>query len=626
MSRLRVFFRKPRLADICALAGLLVYLTWLWIFVHNQYSVLDEGLYLYKGWLFVTGKYTPFQDFGVWMNQMPLSYLIPGWVELVFGPGLRTGRMFALFLGLVAGLGLWLTARRLGGGWPAAAVTWALALNPAAARMSALAASQGLVAALLAWTLFFALGRDRKNWQLLAGGLLAAVVVMVRINLILLLPLLALYAAWEHGDFSGREAAWHKRLRLSAPVWWLLAGMLVLFIGLHLFYWPNILRVWAKWLPFSFLSPWLPPKTIPTWNPDNPLGFRVASFFLAFRLHFTALVGALLAFIFWPARGRLKEWKSALFLALFLVSSFGLHAWAALGNEYCVFCFPTYTTFYSGAALLLAAVTSPGWDFSAAPWRKWLGGAGLLVVLGGIAFSAEGTVRDLLPDFFYKRLLMLPVPGLGGVQAWQVLANKFGLEYEALYDTAQAYFPVVAAVACGLLLLGAGRLFAARKNSAAWSLGAGFVAVLVLGSLLAPGVLFSGSYAAYDCAADVLPGYEAAGAQVVQVIPAGAKVFWAGYSPATLLYLPAIQILPGQLHGGYSFRISEEDDALLRYGWWNQALAEKWLAQSDVVLVEQGGLGPEDWLTGQLADFEQVARTAPQSCRPGSELLVFRRK
>src|SRR6266478_3325280 len=96
------------LADGFSLAGILGYLLELWQFTHIQYSVLDEGLYLYKGWLFATGRSVPFQSYGPWTNQMPLAFFIPGWVELVFGPGLRTGRMFVFVLGALAVLGLWL--------------------------------------------------------------------------------------------------------------------------------------------------------------------------------------------------------------------------------------------------------------------------------------------------------------------------------------------------------------------------------------------------------------------------------------------------------------------------------------------------------------------------------------
>lgn len=611
MSCLKAFFRaRPFLADYLSLAGMFAYARVMWHFVHVQFSVLDEGLYLYKGWLLASGVYTPFQDNGLWMNQMPLSYLIPGGVQVLFGPGLLTGRMFAFALALLSILGWWLTARRLGGRWAALAVVWAMALNPAAARMSALAASQGLVAALLAWTMFFALGSDRKGWQLFLGGLLAGIVVMVRINLLLLLPLLSLYVL-----FSRPKLRW-------GGFFFILAGMLVSFGGTHALYWPNILRLWARWLPLPFLADFFPPPNLPVWKPGTAFLLRVASFFLAFRSHFAALMGSLAAMVFWPQRGKMKEEKAAMFLLLFFLSSFLLHAWAALGNEYCIFCFQTYTTFYAGIGLLLMAVTLPRWNGNPPLWRKLLGALAMLTLLGGMGYSAEGLVRDSLPENFYKRLMSLPMPGFDGAQIWQVFANKFGLEYEQVSDAVQAGFPVIVAAAFGLLIFFAGRIFGGSKHG----FRAGFVVLILIGTLFAPSPFIAGEYKAYDCPADVLPSYQAAGAALTQVVPPGAKVYWAGYSPVTLLYLPGIEILPGQLHGVYSLRISEDDAALRRYGWWNQPLAEAWLAQADFVLMEQRDLERESLTEAQLDDFELVLQTVPQSCRPGSAVLVYRRK
>lgn len=611
MSRLTAFFRaRPFLADYLSLAGIFAYAGVIWHFVHVQFSVLDEGLYLYKGWLLASGVYTPFQDNGLWMNQMPLSYLIPGGVQVLFGPGLLTGRMFAFALALLSILGWWLTARRLGGRWAALAVVWAMALNPAAARMSALAASQGLVAALLAWTMFFALGSDRKGWQLFLGGLLAGIVVMVRINLLLLLPLLGLYVL-----FGRPKLRW-------GGFFFILIGMLVPFGGTHALYWPNILRLWARWLPLPFLADFFPPPNMPVWKPGTAFLLRAASFFLAFRAHFAALMGSLAAMVFWPQRGKMKEERAAIFLLLFFLSSFLLHAWAALGNEYCIFCFQTYTTFYAGIGLLLMAVTLPRWNGNPPPWRKLLGAVALLTLLGGMGYSAEGLVRDSLPENFYKQLMSLPMPGFDGAQIWQVFANKFGLEYEQVSDAVQAGFPVIVAAAFGLLIFLAGRILGGSKHG----FRAGFVVLILIGTLFAPSPFIAGEYKAYDCPGDVLPSYQAAGAALMQVVPPGAKVYWAGYSPVTLLYLPGIEILPGQLHGVYSFRISEDDAALRRYGWWNQSLAEAWLAQADFVLMEQRDLERENLTEAQLAEFELVLQTAPQSCRPGSAVLVYRRK
>ena len=69
--------RSDRLASwlpfIAAAAGFFLFLAISRHHAHSQASVLDEGLYLYKGWLFVTGRYVPYQDFGPWTNHMPAS-------------------------------------------------------------------------------------------------------------------------------------------------------------------------------------------------------------------------------------------------------------------------------------------------------------------------------------------------------------------------------------------------------------------------------------------------------------------------------------------------------------------------------------------------------------------------
>jgi hypothetical protein len=405
---------------------------------------------------------------------------------------------------------------------------------------------------------------------------------------------------------------------------------LITFGGIHLVYWPNILELWAKWLPFPFLEPWFPPRTIPTWNPDNPLGFRVASFFLAFRYHFAALAGVLASWVLWPVKGKMKEKRIAIFLSFLFLSFFVLHAWAALGNEYCVFCFPTYTSFYGGVGLLLVAVTISAWNLNPPMWRKWLGGISFLALLAGMAYSAEGTAESLLGELFYKRLLATPIPFLNGAQAWQVVSNKFRLEYGIIYDAAHAWFPVAVAVAFGLVVLAVSRLLSGRKNSAPLrgtsGLAEGIVALTLIGSLFSPSPLLAGEYNSYDCQGDVISGFETTGAELAKTIPAGSSVYWAGYSPVTLLSLPGATIYPSQLHQTYSFRISNDDDAVLKYGWWNQHLAEKWLNEADFVLVEQRNLGHNGWLDEQLANFEQVLVTAPQSCRPDSAMLVFRKK
>ncbi|MEI6289011.1 MAG: hypothetical protein WCP19_01135 [Chloroflexota bacterium] len=579
---------------------------------------------------------------------MPLSFLIPGWIELLFGPGLQTGRMMAVGLGLLTLPAVWLTSKRLGGHWIAAGVMGTMLLNPAAIKMVSLAASQGLVACLLAWTMLFSLGSSRKNWELFTGGLLAGCLVMVRINMLPLLPLLVLYILWLRG--------WRAML-------WSLTGIVIVFGGLHIIYWPNILKLWAKWLPLPFLKNWFPPQNTPSWKPDNPIQFRIASFFLTFRYHFAALIGAVSSWIFWPkwkskssGDGLLKnpdpsKYKTAIFLSLLFVISFILHAWAALGNEYCVFCFPTYTAFYSEAGYLLFAVTISFWVFEPPFWRKLLGTFAFFLLAGGMAYSAEGAIADLLGGDFYKRILTIQTIGTRDIKIWQIFANKFRISYETIFDFTHTWFPIFLAIVIGAFFFFLPDFFSLishlfskisfivklrKKMSINHNWGLRIIPLIAAGLIFSPAAFMAGDYNTYDCKQNTIPAYEQAGNLLSTTIKPGSRIYWAGYSPVTLLYLPDIKIYPAQLHGIYSFRINPDDDALQKYGWWNEHLAEKWLNEADYIIVEQKNLDKKDWLAqnDRLKEFQLIAQSdtdMPKNntsayCMNATAINVYRRK
>src|SRR5688572_27938247 len=155
MSRF-AFFQKQNwpawTADAVALLGLLIYLLQSIIFAHTTISNLDEGAYLLKGTLFVSGEYRPF-DPGISTNKAPLAFLIPGYVQLLFGAGLRTGRYLAVFFGVMAVIGTWITARRISGKWLATAAVWLFACSPMIIKIYSGAATQSTIACMLAWTM-----------------------------------------------------------------------------------------------------------------------------------------------------------------------------------------------------------------------------------------------------------------------------------------------------------------------------------------------------------------------------------------------------------------------------------------------------------------------------------------
>ncbi|OQY29679.1 MAG: hypothetical protein B6I38_07955, partial [Anaerolineaceae bacterium 4572_5.1] len=175
IARFKQLYKISWLADALAGVGAIIYIVQIWIYAHTQDTVLDEGLYLLKGYLFATGKYAPYQPYGPQTNKMPLAFLIPGYVQKLFGPGLRTGRYFAITLSILFLLGVWIVARRLGGDshggrasrWSGTAAVFIVALNPANLKLYSLMISEGLVATMIIWILVLTLGKKRPLWQLI---------------------------------------------------------------------------------------------------------------------------------------------------------------------------------------------------------------------------------------------------------------------------------------------------------------------------------------------------------------------------------------------------------------------------------------------------------------------------
>ncbi len=168
----------------------------------------------------------------------------------------------------------------------------------------------------------------------------------------IVLPLLVLYVFWQHG--------WRKGIASLA------AGTIV-FIVVHVYYWPNILTIWAPWLPENltpFLDPFrLPQEATPVWNPSNDFWNRLIAFFQGIRYHFIPVVGSVFALIFLPFR---RDWKNvpivraAIFLALLYFILFAMHAWAAVASQYesysCVYCFTPYLTFFDPLGIILSVI------------------------------------------------------------------------------------------------------------------------------------------------------------------------------------------------------------------------------------------------------------------------------
>lgn len=627
LDRFGAMLSTPSAPIVIAVVGGILFLGQAWIYIHTQASNLDEGAYVYKGYLFVTGQYTPYQDYGPWSNKMPLSFLIPGFVQYIFGPGLDTARYFTFLLAGLIVLGVWILANRLGNRWWGAATVWIFALNPAVIKMYSIAASQVLVAFLLTWTLVFTLGKGRKTWQIMLGAFLAGVTVMTRINVVFVLPLLVLYILWEHG--------W--KLGLLAAV-----TSTVTMIIFHALFWPGILIIWAHAIPKSlspFLDEWRPLGVVDTWKPALSTRERILALFSGIRLHFIAVAGVLTTWILWPRR---SNWKSqsnfrvAVFLTLTFILLSVFHLYASIGQDFCVFCFSGYISFFSMIGILLVVASFSSWKLQIPLWLVLLIFALILIITTGIGFSAfEDLGETILAMPIPRMIIDFPSLSTESVPLEAVLINKFNFEYSYLRRLLPAaaglimgLFIIIAALLIRLLLKRVAIKKTPKLTQNPPSLGyLTLLILLLLGLLLSPTKALGGGKGEYDCPGDALRSYEAAGSALAKKIPPGSSVYWKGnLSAIPLIYVPGITIYPSQINASYSLKQEGEEEMLLKFGFWSPQLAEKWILNSDFVLIEQQYFKGWEKEILKSDHFEELEQTPPVvDCRESSRIRVFKR-
>ena len=621
---IRKFRDNAWLSVALTASGFLLYSIQAWAYALIQTSFVDEGGYLYIGDLYARGILRPFQDYGPARWYPPLAYLLPGQIEKWFGASLLTGRFFSVLCGMGMLIPMWLIARRLGGKWWGVAIIWSFALTPVAIQVYSLALSQSLVACLLAWCLFFVLAEKRPLWQIMAGSVLAGLVIMTRQNLFPLIPLLIAYVFWQHGKTAG---------------WWSLAGCIIPVLVIHVIYWPNILQLWAVWLPAGWTH-FLDAYRFPAAQlvSSNTLSFSASSLALlqGFRFHYFSLVGFFVCVFLWPQhrgwRNRADQ-RAAWFLgALFLVLAL-MHAWATVSTSEqaatCTFCFTPYLSFFDLTALLLVVVTFPS-------WKKTLS----RVAQGGIVcfsvFLAAGLGYAGF-DRFGPWLMGIPFPAITRgldprrwipfITLWDILSNKFHQDYWASRVTVSIGVAAILAILLVGLAAIAYRKLAKRERLNGYSFGSFLLVVcLILGVWLSP--LMSGSYRQDGiCLANIPGNFQKIGQELVRVIPPGSRVYWDVMTAVPLLSAPGISIYPPQIYALYSFRAGGIPEQLAKYGLWNVALASRWMAEAGFIVTEADWnltYRPTGGLDAARFDVFQTAPTDP--CNPNSYLLIYQRR
>jgi hypothetical protein len=617
---------KAGIALAFALIGAVVYLAFSIHFANTQRSTIDEGLYLYKGYLFAKGIYHPFQVYGPRTEYSPLSYLIPGYIQLWFSPGLLTGRIFAVIVGILALCGLWATARKLAGPWWATMAVWAVALNPAIIRFYSFGLSQGLVTCLLMWMLFLALGRNRSVWQTGLSAVLAGLVLLTRQNMAPVLPILLVYIFWQFG--------WKQGLIST------LASVSVVIVGNAIF-WPGILMAWAPWLPASltpFLDAWRQPGDVTPALNFLPNGItRLYTLLEGLRYHFVPLVGSLVGLVIWPARKSWKseqEFRSGVFLAVLFFVLLGLHVWAGLGlggiNYGNAFTVNPYLAFFTYVGYLLTIAVFSNFQNHWSAARQIVLSMVIIVISTSVGYGSFLNTGDFLSHIRIPRIWSFITTGkvLPGVPIWDYLANKYGIGL----NTSQRMLPLLAGLLCGSLVLLIGfAIWSFLKNKKvlhAYSFGVIIAVVfLITGIIFSPTVALGGGFNQWECNMNVLKTYAQTGQFLASNLSPSDLVYWEGRNAvAVLLYVPNIAIFPQQLDDQWNFFHGGDSNALARLGFWNDELAKFWRDKANVIIIQQVDYIVWQPYLDKSGFIELQPLKAPLNCEPDTFLRIFIRK
>jgi 4-amino-4-deoxy-L-arabinose transferase-like glycosyltransferase len=603
------------LPHFLALCGGVLYVLHALVIARTKTSFLDEGMYLYKGWLFVSGQATPYAEYGVQTNHSILSYLIPGVSQVLFGPGLDTGRYFMIFLSLFTLLGLWVFARRWGSDWWAAGIVWVMALNPAEIKLYTLAISEGPVAAILVWILVLTVGEKRRLGEVLLGSALTSALVLTRETMAFVPPILFLYIFWQHGWKTGLYA-----MLCSA----------VFFFGGNLFYYPDNLTFWAMRVP-RVLSPFLDVWRLPPFAKGEGLGefeesnlYRmVLYFFLTFRLHFVSLVSAVVVWLLWSPRAaspmneraRASVFLSALFLVLFVA-----HMQASFFGEYCISCILLYIGYCNFIGLMLLVVAAPTLTREISRARLIVIFAVIAILIVGIGFS---THEDLSADFSKAMIERLDT-----VRVWNVLLHVTALSPLLLFRLSFVLAVSLLVLLLGGVALGVGYGQLRRKQTDGGKIGLVAIhALLVAGFVLSPTKILGSGNDFFNCdGTDVFASYEKAGSELRAILEPGSKIYWEGRIPAIFLYLPGVQVYGPQLNHLHYYSRGGDADTLLRFNRWNDELAETWLSEADYILVQETEMFHLNKQTLESGQYVKVF-SAPKAerCRWQSVIHVYQR-
>jgi hypothetical protein len=230
-----------------------------------------------------------------------------------------------------------------------------------------------------------------------------------------------------------------------------------------------------------------------------------------------------------------------------------------------------------------------------------------------------------ITDKGWENVMRIPVPRMrnmqilpGTMELWQLLTGKFRIDYTTLMLYVK---PIVGVIICVVIFLLT--FFFIRKRRQEFSIGFVYFSIILgLAILLTPSTLLSGIPAEQTACGNILNSNELVGRELSTFVQANDAIFWAGGdSVVPLLYLKDITIFPAQMNGKFAKRIGGNETDLIKIGFWNDALAEKWKMDADILFVsgENYSLTKGNWPFTEIGNTSRVFE-----CIPGSEIYVYK--
>lgn len=586
---------------------------------------MDEGYYLIKGYWFLTGQQVPFSVNGAITNKPPFAFFIPGLSQFI-APGIFSGRIFAILTTILSLIGLWLIIRRNSNAWWANLALISFAANQFWVETYTREYTQTLTFFFLIWSFYFGLGKQRSNRQIIIGGIMAIMTVMIRQNMAPYYALFALYLAWEHSI--------KKAFLLLIP-----SGLL--FVGVHIYYWPEIfLNLWVTALP----RVWRPPllnflglQDILRFKPEEGREIFDYSFWQivhaysrVIKTSFLAVFIAFIANFLLPSIWRVdrERAKQNLLVILTFDMLLAVHLNVVVNQQVLLFNLPVYLLFWAPTIFILLpdayhVVGKHGRNWAA---RSFLP-VGMILFFGLLALGYYSKLSSALMNLAVPRIGEGTIQP-GSTELWRVLVNKFGLDPKIQAYLLPALFGLAGGTVIVVFLYLLSKLF--QRTHGVPSRRGMFAALLA-------GFLFISSLPSIPrenidrtCQVNTITALRVAGEAIGAQIEPNALLFWAVEnqpSIGALFHFGPVRIFPKQLNGEHYYRkyITLEESKQSRY--WSDAQAKEWLKQADYLIGEPGRM--EHWLelVRQIPGLEAVKLDgAPpmNPCSENSRILLYK--